>query len=334
MTTHSKLTLAALALLLPALLSAAANAQLVPNYARPPAPATPAPPQVVAFVGDWLTDGWSATFPASWIDTDVNGETQMAAAIALKPSLIHIMVGSTVWDDDAGYNLVTAYLEEALIQDITQAQGAGIPVIVGIEPLECSGYETVPSMDLIVYAVATKYGVPIINYSGAFSNAQVGYGGNASASGGGTALGFGPSVGQFPGSGSFFVPNPGPSIYSANLPSPAGYAIMTMMAQTAFATLNAQPRSLYLQDTLLEGNECSDCSYIPTYTNGVSGAGFNGNFLTGSNGTWTSSNPLVGFVNQSGEFWAFNQGQTTVKFTLPNGVWNEWIMYVGAPFPG
>ena len=127
---------------------------------------------------------------------------------------------------------------------------------------------------------------------------------------------------------------------------------MTMMAQTAFATLNAQPKSLYLQDTLLEGNECGACSYIPnvntvspgntvqfypviSYSNGVSGqAGFNSNFLTGSNGTWTSSNPLVGFVNQSGEFWAFNEGATTVKFTLPNGVWNEWIMYVGAPFPG
>ena len=63
-------------------------------------------------------------------------------------------------------------------------------------------------MNLIVYAVATKYGVPIINYSGAFSNAQVGYGGTAYASGG-TALGFGPSVGQFPGSGSFFTPSTG-----------------------------------------------------------------------------------------------------------------------------
>ena len=70
------------------------------------------------------------------------------------------------------------------------------------------------------------------------------------------------------------------------------------------------------------------------YNNGASGAGFNSNFLTGSQGTWTSNNPLVGFVNESGEFWALNQGQTTVKLVLPNGVWNEWIMYVGAPFPG
>jgi hypothetical protein len=74
---------------------------------------------------------------------------------------------------------------------------------------------------------------------------------------------------------------------------------------------------------------------VISYTNGVSGqAGLNSNFLTGSNGTWTSSNLLVGTVNQSGQFWAINEGTTTVKFNLPNGVWNEWIMYVGAPFAG
>jgi hypothetical protein len=196
---------------------------------------------------------------------------------------------------------------------------------------------------IIVYAVATKYGVPIVNYSGAFSNAQTGYAGTVNGSGG-TALGFG---------GSFFVPSTGSDGDSQYAPTAAGYAIMTMMAQTAFATVNAQPKSLYLQDTLIQGNECGTaCQNIPnvntvspgnivqfypviSYTNGVSGqAGLNSNFPTGSNGTWTSSNPLVGFVNQSGEFWAFNEGTTTVKFTLPNGVWNEWIMYVGAPITG
>ena len=304
--------------------------------------ATTAPPKV-AFVGDWLTDSWSATFPANWIDYDQNGG--MAAAIAAKPSLIHIMIGSAYWDDDASYNLVTAELEEFLIQSITQAQAAGIPVIIGIEPLECTGPEAVTSMDIIVYSVAAKYGVPMINYAGAFSNAQTGY--NGAVSSGGTAQGF---------AGPFFTStNTATSVnaYSAYQPTAAGYAVMTMMAQTAFATVNAQPKSLYLQDTLLQGNECgAPCNGIPnvntvspgntvqfypviSYTNGVTQqAGLNVNFLTGSQGTWTSSNPLVGFVNQSGEFWAFNQGTTTVKFTLPNGVWNEWIMYVGAPFPG
>ncbi len=51
----------------------------------------------------------------------------MAAAITAKPSLIRIMMGSAYWDNNASYNLVTAELEEFLIQSITQAQAAGIP---------------------------------------------------------------------------------------------------------------------------------------------------------------------------------------------------------------
>ena len=253
------------------------------------------------------------------------------------------MIGLQYWDDDASYNLVTGLLEEDLIRDITQAQAAGIPVIIGIEPLQLTGFFAVQQADLEVNAVATKYGVPIINYSGAFSNATTGYGGNALGTGGTAQL--------FGGVANFFQPAPGPlPIYSPNVPSSAGYAIMTMMAQTAFSTLNAQPKSVYLQDeefatpegqgTLSNVNTVSPGNTVQfypviSYTNGVSGqVGFNSNFLTGSNGTWTSSNPLAGLVNQSGQFWAFNEGTTIVKFTLPNGVWNEWIMYVGAPFAG
>jgi hypothetical protein len=337
---HYKLTLATFALLLSAF------------FFSTTAAAAPAPK--VAFVGDWLTDSWSATFPSNWIDVDTPGgfanSQTMAAAIALKPSLIHIMIGSEYTDDDASYNLATAELEEALVSAITQAQAAGIPVLVGLEPLECTSSFAVQQMDLIAYGVATKYGVPIINYSGAFSNAQTGWNGVAYGSGsyGGVAAAFaGSSVGLFTPTRTATSLN----IYSANQPTAAGYAIMTMMAQTAFDTLNAQPKSLYLQDILQQGNECLGCGDIPnvntvspgntaqfytviSYTNGVTGVGFNTNFLTSTNGTWTSSNPSVGIVNQYGQFWAINQGQTTVKFTLPNGVWNEWIMYVGPTIEG
>jgi hypothetical protein len=319
MTSHCKLTVALLATFLSAF-----------SYAS----AATAPPKV-AFVGDWLTDGWSATFPANWIndgDCCNSGNynpQQIAAAIAQKPSIIHIMVGSAYLDDDASYNLVTALMEEALIQMITQAQAAGIPVILGIEPKQFAGPQGLLEMDDIVYAVATKYSIPYINYNGAFN---------------GTAQGFGYA------NGSLIGPLIPLNQYSQYQPTPAGYTVMTMMAQTAFATLNAQPNYLYLQDTL-EGtpnggvvtsnvntvSPGNTVQFYPVifYNNGVSAqAGFNTNYVTGSNGTWTSSDPTVGYVNQFGTFNAFNQGTTTVKFTLPNGVWNEWIMYVGAPSPG
>ena len=269
MTKHYKLTLATFALLLSAF------------FSTTPAAAT-APPKV-AFIGDWLTDSWSATFPANWTDYDQPGgfppPSEIAAAIAAKPSIIHIMIGLQYWDDDASYNLVTGLLEEDLIRDITQAQAAGIPVIIGIEPLQLTGFFAVQQADLEVNAVATKYGVPIINYSGAFSNATTGYGGNALGTGGTAQL--------FGGVANFFQPAPGPlPIYSPNVPSSAGYAIMTMMAQTAFSTLNAQPKSVYLQDdgvchsrgsgslsnvnTVSPGNTVQFYPVI-SYTNGVSG---------------------------------------------------------------
>ena len=83
------------------------------------------------------------------------------------------------------------------------------------------------------------------------------------------------------------------------------------MAQTAFATLNAQPSWLSLQEALIQGNECSqDVDGVPNVNTAspgntvqfYSGDGYiNGasegldSTLTSSpvrNGTWTSSNPL------------------------------------------
>jgi hypothetical protein len=330
MTKHSKLTLAAFALLLPALMPVTAKAQTAPNFARPPAPATPAPPQVVAFVGDWLTVGWSATFPANWTNYSINDNSiaqQVAAAIAQKPSIIHVMIGSAYIDDDAGWNIVTTVLEADLIGAITTAEGAGIPVVVGIEPSQFVGPQGLHQMAIEVYAIATKYGVPIINYNGAFNSANF---------------------------ATLLTPTT-TNQYSGYAPTTAGYKVLSTMAQTAFTILNAQPRSVYLQDTeqpippiaqptqynvnTVQPGTTVDFYPVITYTNGATisytngvtaQAGFNTNFLTGTYGTWTSSNPAVGFVDQYGGFNAFNVGSTTVKFTLPNGVWNEWIMYVGA----
>jgi hypothetical protein len=315
-------------------------------FIAPATAATVAPK--VAFVGDWLTDGWSTSFPANWKDvnsapagTFLPVSQQMAAAIALKPTYIHFMVGSEYIDDDASYNLGISLMQEDLITAITMAQAAHIPIFIGIEPIQFVGYMSYPQMDLVAYAVASKYGVPMINYSGAVTDGETGYAGSG-GSDGGTAHTF---------SNAFFIPST-TNYYSTLTPTPAFYAIMTMMAQTAFATLNVQPKSVYLQDLLIEGNECIGCNGVPnvntvspgnslqfyaviSYANGVAAqAALNTNFLTNTNGTWTSSNPAVGVVNQFGAFWAINQGTTIVKFTLPNGVWNEWIMYVGAPFAG
>jgi hypothetical protein len=52
----------------------------------------------------------------------------------------------------------------------------------------------------------------------------------------------------------------------------------------------------------------------------------------GSSGTWTSSNPLVMYVNQRGVAWANSPGKTIIRYTPPNGAkFSEWVMYVNAP---
>jgi hypothetical protein len=70
----SKVIVATFALLLSAFFSTTAAA---------------APAPKVAFVGDWLTQGWSTSFPANWINDASTGSCypcalQMAAAIAQK----------------------------------------------------------------------------------------------------------------------------------------------------------------------------------------------------------------------------------------------------------
>ena len=316
-------------------LTLAASALLLSAFFSTTAAAATAPPKV-AFVGDWLTTEWSPSFPANWISVATPSSpntvlSQIPAALALKPSIIHIMMNQ-YWDIDSTYNLVTANVEEDLIPAIQEVQAAGIQVVIGIEPQQCLGYNDLPDAGTEIYAIATKYGVPVINYNGPFSNGNI--------------------AGAFvPNTPFFATPTVATRFFAPNIPTAAAFAIMTMEAQTSLATLNAQPSWLYLQDDTVQGNECGPTCWFPNvntvspgnivqfytvigYTNGVSGVGFNTNFLTGTNGTWTSSNPLVGLVNQYGQFYAFNQGQTTVKFTLPNGVWNEWIMYVGPTISG
>jgi hypothetical protein len=59
---------------------------------------------------------------------------------------------------------------------------------------------------------------------------------------------------------------------------------------------------------------------IATYSNGLTEEVMYNTNIIGANGTWTSSNPLVGYVTRSGRF---------VHYAAPSGVgFSDWIMYV------
>ena len=86
--------------------------------------------------------------------------------------MIHIMIGLQYWDDDASYNLVTGLLEEDL-RRILRRRSRRYSRNQRYRTATTTGFFAVQQANLEVNAVATKYGVPIINYSGAFSNARL-----------------------------------------------------------------------------------------------------------------------------------------------------------------
>jgi hypothetical protein len=54
--------------------------------------------------------------------------------------------------------------------------------------------------------------------------------------------------------------------------------------------------------------------------------------VQGSTGTWTSSNPVVIYINQQGFAWPLSKSTAIIRYTAPSGVnFSEWIMHVTAP---
>jgi hypothetical protein len=130
------------------------------------------------------------------------------------------------------------------------------------------------------------------------------------------------------------------------LPSTAGYAQMTQLAEAAVATVNLTLKSGWLQDVeqpkeTLSGSPVNVNKVSPPaaiqftpiglYSDGSQHPLINTS-INGASGTWTSSNPVVMNVNQQGLVWALSNGTTIIRYTSPTGVaFSEWIMYVSAP---
>jgi hypothetical protein len=124
---------------------------------------------------------------------------------------------------------------------------------------------------------------------------------------------------------------------------------MTQMAEATINTLGLALKGGWLQNVQqFNGNEDSGptpdvntvqpgavLQFTPTglYSDGSQQVLLNTN-LQGSNGTWTSSNPLVMYVNQSGMTWATSQGTAVIRYLSPSGIsFSEWIMYIKAAAP-
>ncbi len=351
MTTHYKQSLAAFALLLSAFIPVAANAQIAPNFVRPRSPNETAiqPAATVVLIGDWVTYYWNNAYLTnpSWINKGVVGnsfgsEGSSSAVLArfqsdvvnLHPAVVHIMLGAVDanTDDDAVFQTTLPTFLANLDAMVKEAKAANIKVILGMEPssLSTDGEQLEQINSLIANYGATN-NVPVINYEGALCGAN--------CSGNSTAMAY-----SWTGESPLLTPN----VNGENLvplPSSLGYSVMTQMAETGINTLSLTLKSGWLQD-VQQGNGNGNpvtatpnvntvqpsavVQFTPTgvYSDGSQQILLNPNFQ-GSNGSWTSSNPLVMYISPSGLAWALSQGTAIIRYTSPSGVnFSEWIMYV------
>jgi len=130
------------------------------------------------------------------------------------------------------------------------------------------------------------------------------------------------------------------------IPSATGYALMTQMAETAISTMNVSVERGYLQN-IQQANDNEDNAPTPNvntvnvgaviqftpqalYSNGSVHPMLNSNFA-GSSGAWTTSNPLVMYVNQKGLAWSLSPGKAIITYTSPTGVrFNDWVMSINS----
>ena len=199
-------------------------------------------------------------------------------------------------------------------------------------------------------SVIASYGaanqIPVINYGDALCVCV----GSVSAG----TLSLVPSGSSFGypvnGSGPLIVPSPYPGLIDGSyfVPSAAGYSVMTQMAETAINTMNLTLKGGWLSDVehqdgnlgvnaptsnvnTVSPHAVLQFTPVGLYSDGSQQPFLNSNFQ-GASGTWTSSNPLVMYVNQTGQASALSPGTAIIHYVTPGGVpFSEWIMYVLPP---
>jgi len=340
------------------------------------AAATKAPPKVV-FIGDYLTAGWTSGFAANpnWINEGTTaggglaGQTSddvvarfQSDVVNLHPAIVHILIGANdaAGADDGTVQLVNSVFINNIVGMVQMARAANIKVILATSPPGSPTTTGLNQMNAFLEAYGTANNIPVVNYADALCNcvnstAGVGQGGALIS----PTVGFGfptpnPSIPGYPGpqpltattgvDGAYDIPAP-------PIPTTAGYALMTQMAQNTIATMSLTLKSGWLGDISYNmgvgvddlGPETNVNKTSPgtttqftaygLYSDGVRRPMLNSNYA-GATGTWTSSNPTVMYVTQTGVAYALAPGHTWIEYISPNGVYfSPWGMTVGYNFP-
>jgi hypothetical protein len=291
------------AILLMSLLFAASAHAATPKAAAGP---------TIVFVGDQVTSNWPLTQTnPNWINQGQPGAfsgnvaADFQTAINRHPNIIHILVGLVDQQHDIGDAapaLITSDELTALQTMVQEAKGANIQVILGLEPTGPAAYgydcACLSPTNAVVAAYGVQNNIPVISYQSVETQ-------------------------------------------STGVPDATGYQQMTTILESVLATSNLTLGGGYLQNYTVglgqpqspNQNTMSTGAFVyftPVgwFNDGSVHPLINTNFA-GASGTWTSSNPLVLTINQTGSGQALTAGTTTIRYTSPNGVaFSEWIMYI------
>jgi Bacterial Ig-like domain (group 2) len=308
----------------------------------------------VVFIGDALTFQWqtSPDFQANknWLPygfTTQFGpgcckgtgpaltELQQIIAMGQKP-IIHLMVEEADADglDDGGNQqaLILASYAHNFEQIIQTAQAAKLKIIVGLEPFSIIG--NVGQLNAWTKLYCFAHNIPVVDYASAINGA-----------------GFAADRAPTAPAPVFFTADPN-NLYLNTL-TPAGYALITDMAETqigltsgAFTLTHGYLGADILPDledaeTEVGGNSPVDGSTVQftpygQYSDGKTRIMNNNAASPNGLGTWTSSNQAVVQIPATGNgvATAWGPGNANVKFTSPTGItFSEWTMYVGVDDP-
>jgi hypothetical protein len=271
--------------------------------------------------------------------------------VSLHPAIVHILLGVGDSDEaeDATFQVYLPGFMTSLNAIVQEAKAANIKVVLGTLPSALTVSGQLVAINSIISSYAAANNIPLINYGDALcacvSSTEPPWTDSADSIGG-------DMFNQY-GGGDYLIATPPdeqiPGQYWL-LPSAAGYSMMTQMAESVINTMSLSLVTGWLSDvqqyndnlvftsgtasptnvnTVLPG---SVVRFTPVgyYSDGSQHPMVNTSFL-GSSGTWSSSNPMVMYVNQQGVTWAVSQGTATIRYTAPNGLaFSPWVMHVGA----
>jgi hypothetical protein len=238
--------------------------------------------------------------------------------VNLHPAIVHILVGANDAgvEDDGTTPYVVSIFTNNIIGIVQMARAANIKVILATTPPGAPNTFGITQMNAFVESYGAANGIPVINYADALCDCVTSVGGS------GIGYAFPPATPSRAGYQAQPLIETGPDIVPgippAPLPTAAGYALMTQMAENTIAAMSLTLKSGYLQDVDFSFGVGGATGNVPSfnqnvaspavtfqftpwglYSDGVTRPLFNSNFA-GASGTWTSSNPSVMYVTQTG----------------------------------